>query len=209
MRHRKSGRKLKRTASHRRATLAALVTALLRHKRITTTVAKARETRMVVEKIITKARRALTKKEGDAAAVAGSERHQQYLQRGAHARRQVGRLIKDREVVKDLFSEIVGKVGDRPGGYTRIVKLGQRPGDGAEMAVIELVDYNVGKESQEKPATPAKEKKQKQAPPRKKVAKGSEEEKTPEGGEKKTPTTRKKSAPKKSPPPETPPEESR
>ncbi|MGA9117866.1 MAG: 50S ribosomal protein L17 [Bacteroidota bacterium] len=133
MRHRKSGRKLKRTASHRSALLRSLSTSLLRHKRITTTVAKAKETRMVVEKIITRARNAMAKS-ADAPAAA------------IHARREVGRMIKDRKVITELFSTIVEKIGTRPGGYTRIVRLGQRPGDGAELAVIELVDFNTGSE---------------------------------------------------------------
>ncbi len=144
MRHGKSGRKLKRTASHRKATLAALATALLRHKRITTTVAKAKETRRVVEKIITRAKNAKARQAGDASTV--------------HDRRQVGRLIKDREVVSDLFSTIAEKVAGRPGGYTRIVKLGQRKGDAAEMAVIELVDFNTGQDTAEKPEEKKKEK---------------------------------------------------
>ena len=145
MRHGKSGRKLKRTASHRRATLASLATSLLRHKRITTTVAKAKETRMVVEKIITRARHAALLPLKDA--------------RGVHHRREVGRLIKDRAVIGELFSSIAAKVGERPGGYTRIVKLGQRKGDAAEMAVIELVDFNTGQDQEKAPA--AKEKKPK------------------------------------------------
>ena len=132
MRHRKSGRKLKRTASHRRATLAALSTSLLRHKRIMTTVAKAKETRMLVEKIITRAKNASALKDAPAVAI--------------HARREVGKLIKDLAVVKELFSTIADKVAQRPGGYTRIVKLGQRKGDAAEMAVSELVDFNAGQE---------------------------------------------------------------
>ena len=152
MRHRKSGRKLKRTASHRRATLGALSTALLRHKRITTTVAKAKETRMVVEKLITRAKNASATTDAPATAV--------------HARREVGRLIKDREVIGELFGAIAEKVATRPGGYTRIVKLGQRYGDGAEMAVIELVDFNTGQEKAEKKATPAAKSK-KQARPSK------------------------------------------
>jgi large subunit ribosomal protein L17 len=144
MRHGKAGRKLKRTASHRRALLASLATALLRHKRITTTVAKAKETRSVVERMITRARNAAALPLKDA--------------RGVHERRHVGRMIKDRAVIGELFSTIATKVGKRPGGYTRIVKLGQRKGDGAEMAVIELVDFNTGQElEKEKPA--AKEKK--------------------------------------------------
>lgn len=132
MRHRKSGRKLKRTASHRRALLAALSTELLRHKRITTTVAKAKETRMVVEKLITRAKNAAARTDAPAVAV--------------HARREVARVIKDRAVVKELFTTIAEKVASRPGGYTRIVKLGQRKGDGAELAVLELVDFNTGQE---------------------------------------------------------------
>jgi large subunit ribosomal protein L17 len=142
MRHRKSGRKLKRTASHRSALLRALSTSLLRHKRITTTVAKAKETRMLVEKIITRAKNAVAQK--DAPAV------------GVHARREVGRLINDRAVIGELFTTIVEKVGTRPGGYTRIVKLGQRKGDGAEVAVLELVDFNTGREISDK--TPEKKK---------------------------------------------------
>ncbi|MER3524683.1 MAG: 50S ribosomal protein L17 [Ignavibacteria bacterium] len=132
MRHRKAGRKLKRTASHRSALLALLSTELLRHKRITTTLAKAKETRTVVEKLITRAKRAAAHK--DAPAV------------GVHARREVGKIIKDRSVLKELFTTIAEKVATRPGGYTRIVKLGQRKGDGAELAVLELVDFNTGQE---------------------------------------------------------------
>lgn len=154
MRHRKSGRKLKRTASHRRATLAALSTALLRHKRITTTVAKAKETRMVVEKLITRAKNAAGVTDAPAT--------------GVHARREVGRLIKDREVIGELFGAIAEKVATRAGGYTRIVKLGQRLGDGAEMAVIELVDFNTGQEKTEKKSSPAAKSKKQARPPKSK-----------------------------------------
>jgi large subunit ribosomal protein L17 len=118
MRHRVKGRKLGRTASHRKATLIALAAALLKHKRIKTTLAKAKETRGIVEKLITKARK------GD-----------------LHSKKQVIDVIKDKEVVKELFAEIVPKVGERPGGYTRVIKLGNRLGDAASMAIIELVDY--------------------------------------------------------------------
>jgi len=149
MRHRKSGRKLKRTASHRRALLASLSTALIRHKRITTTLAKAKETRMVVEKLITRARHAFQQK--DAPAV------------GVHERRMVYRYIKDREVIGELFSAVAERAATRNGGYTRIVKLGQRPGDGAELAVIELVDFNTGQEPKEKPAAEKKAKSPKPA----------------------------------------------
>lgn len=132
MRHRKSGRKLGVTASHRKSMLAALCTALLRHKKIRTTVAKAKETRMVVEKLITRAKNAVAT-EGD--------------KKNVHARRMIARYIKDREVAKELFTEIAPKVAARAGGYTRVVKLGQRFGDGAEVAVLELVDYNTGQET--------------------------------------------------------------
>jgi large subunit ribosomal protein L17 len=170
MRHRKAGRKLKRTSSHRRATLAALSTSLLRHKRITTTVAKAKETRTVVEKLITRAKRAVARDAGSPESGAG--RMQQFQSSAGHARREVGRLIRDREVVSELFSTIAPKVASRPGGYTRIVKLGQRQGDGAEMAVIELVDFNTGQETGEKTSTKeqkaSRQKKSRKAAPKRK-----------------------------------------
>jgi large subunit ribosomal protein L17 len=119
MRHRVKGRKFNRTASHRAALMRSLATSLLKYKRIKTTVAKAKDTRGYVEAIITKARK------NDLA-----------------ARRHVASLIYDPEVVKELFSEIIVKIGDRPGGYTRVIKLGTRRGDAAELAIIELVDYN-------------------------------------------------------------------
>ena len=119
MRHKVKGRKLGRTASHRKATMISLATALLKHKRIKTTLAKAKETRGFVERIITRA------KKGD-----------------LNSHKLIMSYIKDKEVVKELFSDIVPKIGDRPGGYTRVVKLGNRNGDAAQMALIELVDYN-------------------------------------------------------------------
>ena len=119
MRHRVRGRKLGRTASHRAALLSSLATSLLKHKRIRTTLAKAKEARGYVEALITKARR-----------------------NDLHSRRLIMSVIHDKEVVKELFNEIVPKIGERPGGYTRVVKLGNRMGDAASMAIIELVDYN-------------------------------------------------------------------
>jgi len=119
MRHRVKGRKLNRTASHRTATMRALATALIREKKIRTTVAKAKETRVFVEPIVTRAK-------NDTVA----------------ARRIIAKDIQDKEVLKELFNEIIPKIGDRPGGYTRVVKLGRRLGDAAEMAIIEFVDYN-------------------------------------------------------------------
>ena len=133
MRHNNSGRKLKRTSSHRKATLAALCTALIVHKRIKTTVAKAKETRMFVEKIITRAKNAV------AAETAPDKLD-------ISARREVFAALRSKVAVSALFKEIAQKVATRPGGYTRVVKLGRRLGDGAELAVLELVDFNVGQE---------------------------------------------------------------
>jgi large subunit ribosomal protein L17 len=131
MRHGVRGRKLTRTASHKKALMRNMVTSLLKHKRIKTTLAKAKELRSYVEPIITKARK------GD-----------------LHNQKLIMQFIKDKEVVKELLSEIVASIGDRQGGYTRIVRLGNRRGDGADAAMIELVDYNAimnekAKESQE------------------------------------------------------------
>jgi large subunit ribosomal protein L17 len=119
MRHGVHGRKLKRTSAHKKALLRNMATSLLKHKRIHTTLAKAKELREYVEPIITKARK------GD-----------------LHNQRLIMDAIKDKEVVKELLSEIVTTIGDRKGGYTRIVRIGNRRGDGAEAAMIELVDYN-------------------------------------------------------------------
>jgi large subunit ribosomal protein L17 len=143
MRHNVKGRKLGRTASHRKATLNSLATSLFKHKRIKTTLAKAKETRTFAEKLITKA------KKGD-----------------LNAKKQVIDVIKDKEVVKELFADIITKIGDRPGGYTRVIKLGHRNGDAAQMAIIELVDYNEvvtarAEEQKEKREARAKEKEEK------------------------------------------------
>lgn len=119
MRHNNKGRKLGRTASHRSATLKALSTALFKYKRIRTTVAKAKEARTFAESLITKAKNDTV-----------------------HSRRHIARFINDKAVVSELFSEIIPKIGERPGGYTRVVKLGRRFGDAAELAILELVDYN-------------------------------------------------------------------
>ncbi len=116
MRHRKKGRQLGRTATHRKAMLRNMVASLFRHDGVETTVAKAKELRPYAERLITWARR------GD-----------------LHARRQVERYIKDRTVTGRLFGELGPRFASRPGGYTRIIKLGHRVGDGAEMARIELL----------------------------------------------------------------------
>ncbi len=116
MRHRAKNRQLGRTAEHRRALLSNMATSLFLHGRITTTVTKAKELRPVAEKLITLARR------GD-----------------LHARRLVERRIKDKAASGKLFKEYGPRFAARPGGYTRIIKLGFRPGDGAETARIELL----------------------------------------------------------------------
>jgi large subunit ribosomal protein L17 len=116
MRHRVKGKQLSRTASHKKAMLANMATSLLQHDRVVTTQAKAKELRPYVERLITLARR------GD-----------------LHARRMVERRIKDKDVTHKLFAEIGKRFAARPGGYTRIIKLGHRVGDGADTARIELV----------------------------------------------------------------------
>lgn len=119
MRHKVKGRKLGRTASHKSALMKSLTTALLKHKRIKTTEAKAKEARTYIEKLITKAKK-----------------------NDLHSMRQIMSVINDKEVVKELFADIIPKIGDRPGGYIRVIKLGNRAGDAAAMAILELVDYN-------------------------------------------------------------------
>jgi large subunit ribosomal protein L17 len=117
MRHRHKGRTLSRTASHKKATMRNMATSLFRHERIETTTAKAKELRPFAERLITLGKR------GD-----------------LHARRLAGRLIADRQVLGKLFDDIGPRFAERPGGYTRILKLGNRRGDAAEMALIELVN---------------------------------------------------------------------
>ncbi len=117
MRHRKSGRALSRSRSHRSALVRNQVTDLLRHEAIVTTEAKAKSIRPVAEKMITLGKR------GD-----------------LHARRQAGAVLTDKKILRVLFDEIAPRFAERPGGYTRIIKLGPRRGDGALMAHIELVE---------------------------------------------------------------------
>jgi large subunit ribosomal protein L17 len=125
--------------------LSALSTALIKHKRIQTTSAKAKETRRIIEPLITRARDAfLLEKGGDPVNV--------------HARREIAKFIRDKEALHILFSEIAEKVGKRPGGYTRVLKLGNRLGDNAEMAVIELVDYNEAQDNKQRKERAARSK---------------------------------------------------
>jgi len=119
MRHGKKVNHLGRTDSHRKAMLGNMATSLILHKRITTTLAKAKALRVYVEPIITKSKSDTT-----------------------HSRRIVFSYLQDKDAVSILFREIAEKVANRPGGYTRIIKMENRLGDNAEMALIELVDYN-------------------------------------------------------------------
>ncbi|HZT15925.1 MAG TPA: 50S ribosomal protein L17 [Gaiellaceae bacterium] len=117
MRHQRAGKKLGRDAAHRKALYANLAGALIEHGRIRTTVTKAKAVRPLAEQMITLGRR------GD-----------------LHARRQATAFLRSRDVVHVLFADVAPRFADRPGGYTRIVRLGPRPGDSAEMAYLELVD---------------------------------------------------------------------
>lgn len=121
MRHMKSGRKLNRTSSHRKAMFRNMATSLLRHERITTTVPKAKELRGVVDRCIT------------------------YAKKGSlHHRRMAARYINDKDVLHTLFTDYADRFADRPGGYTRIIRVGWRKGDAAEMAIIELIPEGEG-----------------------------------------------------------------
>ncbi|RYU90662.1 50S ribosomal protein L17 [Mucilaginibacter terrigena] len=119
MRHGKKVNHLGRTDSHRKAMMANMASSLIQHKRITTTLAKAKALRGYVEPLLTKSKNDTT-----------------------HSRRTVFSYLQDKDTVNILFREVAEKIANRPGGYTRIVKLENRLGDNAEMAIIELVDYN-------------------------------------------------------------------
>jgi large subunit ribosomal protein L17 len=118
MRHQRAGRKLGRDSAHRKALYANLASALIEHGRIKTTEAKAKEVRPIVEQMITLGKR------GD-----------------LHAHRQAVAYLRSKSVAHKLFSDVAPRFAERPGGYTRVVKLGPRPGDAAPMAYLELVDY--------------------------------------------------------------------
>lgn len=172
--HRRKGRKLSRTASHRKATLSNLSVSLIKHKKLRTTLAKAKELRSFFESLITKSRKAYSLRNS----------RKEY---SVHLRREVNKFIKDREAIKTLFDEIAPKVIDRHGGYLRVLKMGRRQGDSAEVAVVELVDYNIEQSEQKtkeksseeggkKPKTKRKTKTSK----RKKTAKSKKKEETVE-----------------------------
>lgn len=134
MRHGKSGRRLGRNSAHRRAMYRNMVTSLLEHGRIRTTEHKAKELRRYAEKTITKCLRV-----ADVAEKPEDKRTREEQARLVHALRMAGRMVRSREVLGKLLTEIAPKMKGRPGGYTRIIKLGRRVGDAAPMALIELV----------------------------------------------------------------------
>lgn len=181
MRHLVSGRKLKRTSSHRKALLANLATELLRHKSIKTTEAKAKELRPYVEAIITRAKNALLREKQ------GLLPEKQTMD--VHSRRVVGRVIRVKDVLQELFDSIAPAVIDRNGGYTRVIKTGFRKGDASKTAIIELVDfsapqdgsYAIKKKKKAVKTTESKPKAAKEANPKKeeKVVETVEEMATP------------------------------
>jgi large subunit ribosomal protein L17 len=132
MRHRQSGKRLGRNTSHRKAMLCNMVTSLLEHEKITTTDARAKELRPIAEKLITLAKR------GD-----------------LHARRLVTEVVRDRKTVAKLFERIAPRFADRPGGYTRIIKLGHRLGDNAALSMISLVEEEYAPKAKKKAPKPA------------------------------------------------------
>ena len=160
MRHGMSNRKLGRTTSHRLAMFRNQIASLVLSERIVTTLPKAKELRPIAEKVITQGKRGTV-----------------------HARRIAARWVSDRDLLKKLFSDIAPRFANRAGGYLRIVKLGPRPGDGAEMAILEFVDF----EFKPKEAPAADDKKAKAE-----AAEGGE----PEAAEEKKATTKRKASPK-------------
>jgi len=126
MRHGKKFNHLGRTSAHRKAMLANMACSLIEHKRINTTVAKAKALKQFVEPLITKSK----------------AENNQSTEKGQHNRRVVFQNLRNKYAVTELFGPVAEKIGDRPGGYTRIIKLGNRLGDNADMAMIELVDFN-------------------------------------------------------------------
>ena len=142
MRHNKAINHLGRKSGHRKALLANMATSLILHKRIETTVAKAKALKMYVEPLITKSKDDTT-----------------------HSRRTVFSYLKNKEAVTELFRTVAPKIADRPGGYTRVLKTGFRQGDGADMALIELVDFNEAALASAKPAKKTTRRSSKKAAP--------------------------------------------
>ena len=142
MRHNKAINHLGRKSGHRKALLANMATSLILNKRIETTVAKAKALKMYVEPLITKSKDDST-----------------------HSRRTVFSYLKNKEAVNELFRTVAPKIADRPGGYTRVLKTGFRQGDGADMALIELVDFNEAALASAKPAKKTTRRSSKKAAP--------------------------------------------
>lgn len=147
MEHRRKGRKLKRTASHKKALLSNLSCSLIKYKRIKTTVAKAKELRSYVEPIINKAKIAFLAKE---------KKPEVFV----HQAREIRKFLKNREAINILLGEVAPKVIERNGGYTRVLKVGFRYGDGADEAIIELVDFGIVGEKQKAEKTSSAQKSQ-------------------------------------------------
>ncbi|MES2764314.1 MAG: 50S ribosomal protein L17 [Bacteroidota bacterium] len=163
MNHLKAGRTLNRTASHRRALLCNMASSLFEHKKITTTEAKAKELRGFAEDLISKAKRGIMRERQGLIA----DGHKLDV----HSRRMVGRDIASKAVVQELFDTIAPAVMDRPGGYTRIIKIGQRRGDGSPEAIIELVDWSAPQDG----ATTKRKKQAKKTAPKVKASSKKEE----------------------------------
>ena len=152
MRHNKKFNHLSRTAPHRAAMLSNMACSLIKHKRITTTLAKAKALKQYVEPLITRCKSDTTT-----------------------SRRVVFRYLQDKESINILFGEVAQKVGDRPGGYTRIIKTGFRPSDGSEMCFIELVDFDENMASTKKKTTRTRRSKKAAAPAAEAAAPATEE----------------------------------
>ena len=152
MRHNKKFNHLSRTAPHRAAMLSNMACSLIKHKRITTTLAKAKALKQYVEPLITRCKSDTTT-----------------------SRRVVFRYLQDKESINILFGEVAQKVGDRPGGYTRIIKTGFRPSDGSEMCFIELVDFDENMASTKKKTTRTRRSKKAAAPATEAAAPATEE----------------------------------
>jgi large subunit ribosomal protein L17 len=142
MRHNRAQRKLGRTSEHRRALFRNQLKSLIAHERIITTLPKAKELRPIAERVVTLGRRIDS----------------------VHARRLAARWIDDRDLIHRLFTEIGPRFTNRPGGYTRIVKLGPRRGDGAELAILEFVDFRLADAKKEKAPGESKKERKRKAP---------------------------------------------
>lgn len=172
MRHGMVNRKLGRTASHRLALFRNQLASLIEHERIATTLPKAKELRPLIEKLVT-----LGKKDS------------------VHARRQAARMVADETLIAKLFDTLGPRFAERPGGYTRIIKLGQRRGDAAEMALLEFVGYELPSDQKASPAASSKKASKKKAEP--KEAEGGEEAETAAEEKPAKKTASKKAAAKK------------